>query len=202
MGLASASAAARQTLAIPASRRIGESGVITRKAGEVPTTLGAGFRRRPPLGYGVPYLRRVVRFSDAPRNSGIRLSNTAGQAVEHARGALPLFGVKRQPGGACESVPGFAQSSTLPPALCRSVLLPGRKRGSAPSGLHGRTGDTMSRWASFLTTSNRHVGSLWITSCLSRSALSTTRTTTRRGRRRSSTSGQRLASQTVAGRAR
>ena len=44
--------------------------------------------------------------------------------------------------------------------------------------------------------------SLRITSCSSRSALSTTRTTTRRGRPRSSTSGRRRASRTVAGRAR
>ena len=81
------------------------------------------------------------------------------------------------------------------------------EKGRPHGGIMTRAGDrprrdTISKWPSFLTTSNRHSGSLRITSCLSRSALSTTRTTTRRGRRRSSTSGQRRALQTVAGRAR
>jgi hypothetical protein len=70
------------------------------------------------------------------------------------------------------------------------------------AGLHDVTRATMSGWPSSLTTSNRHLDSLRIPFCSSRSGPRTTRTTTRRGRRRSNTSGRRRASQTVAGRAR
>jgi hypothetical protein len=72
------------------------------------------------------------------------------------------------------------------------------EEGSNLAGLHCVTGAAMSGWPSFPTTSNRRLDLWRITSCSSRSALSTMRTTTRRGRPRSSTSGRRRATQTVA----
>ena len=85
------------------------SAVTSWKAGEVATTLGAGFARRANCGVFLTYVRKLGS-SDALRNSGSSHPDDSRSSPRACPLSTAQFGVEQQPRDACGSVPRYCAS--------------------------------------------------------------------------------------------